>query len=183
MDLLTNLLGTAMKNLPRPTMRRPGHPLASPTNGRVRVARLILWEASNGEPHPCHWCGCDLTWGTLCADHLDGDTTHNVIENIVPSCRGCNANRERNGTGRIRPKLCARCGELFTPSNPRRLYCSGSCSTAAKWDVRGRGTRAEHGTRVRYVKGKCRCDACKKANTDWWREYNRRRVSSRRCWA
>lgn len=51
--------------------------------------------------HPCHWCRRPVAWDeahpqsmdALVADHLDGDKTNNVPENLVPSCGMCNWNR------------------------------------------------------------------------------------------
>lgn len=89
----------------------PGHPLAGATR-KVRRARLVLFEKLNGENAPCHWCGAALRWvviqikvsppDSLYADHLNGDTTDDRPENLVPSCLPCNANRHRPGWARGR---------------------------------------------------------------------------------
>lgn len=41
---------------------------------------------------------------------------------------------ERSSSGHLSSRVCARpaCGELFTPSSPRRLYCSDRCGTAER---------------------------------------------------
>lgn len=38
---------------------------------------------------------------------------------------------------------------------------------------------AEHGTRARYVRGKCRCSACRKANREYARDRDRRQALMR----
>lgn len=78
------------------------HPLAG-SSGKVRRARLVLFDALGGHGAPCHWCGRVLEWysgkaaltapDSLCADHLDGNTQNDVPANLVPACRGCNTAR------------------------------------------------------------------------------------------
>jgi hypothetical protein len=78
------------------------HPLAC-TRGRIPYHRLVLFEKLCANQYaPCHWCHYPLTWKTnlnpafvhvINADHLDGDTTNNDPDNLVPSCWWCNANR------------------------------------------------------------------------------------------
>src|SRR4051794_37739472 len=95
---------------PRKTRRRvcvpPEHPLAG-KGVSVANARLVLWEKLAGADAPCHWCGTALRWTVdLCADHLDGDSLNDAPGNLVPACRGCNANRQ-DGTN------CGRITERF----------------------------------------------------------------------
>lgn len=71
---------------------RHGHPLAG-TKGRVLEHRAVLFDAIGAGPHPCHWCRRKLDWGRICVDHLDDDRANNVLTNLVPSCRSCNAQR------------------------------------------------------------------------------------------
>jgi hypothetical protein len=90
-------------------MRRvPGHPLAPPS-GTVAECRLVLYAKIGNGPHACHWCDKAVTWmpgatnhpDALVADHLDWDKHNNVPENLVPSCRVCNAHRTRDGDRRL----------------------------------------------------------------------------------
>lgn len=156
----------------RPTMHLPGHPLAPPS-GRVRVSRVVLYDKLDGQAGDCHWCGDALTWETLCADHLNGTTNDNRPENLVGSCRGCNANRsDGTGHGRREPKLCEWCGAPFLKlgrgsHHGTARFCSASCANSA---TAKRGPRSPHGTRTRYVSHKCRCVECRAANTAYTRK-------------
>jgi hypothetical protein len=122
----------------RKSVRRPDHPLATGAEGRVRVARLVLYEKMDGRGGPCHWCGKRLVWrksksgaDTLCVDHLDGDETNDQADNLVPSCRFDNAMRSRERQGIIQMKPCAECGVDFKPIRKERKYCSRLCSNRA----------------------------------------------------
>ncbi len=143
----------------QPTRYLPSHPLAG-KNGKVKVSRMVLHEKLGGVAAPCHWCGCALTWETLCADHLDSDTLNNVPENLVASCRGCNANRD-DGTGHGRrppDPPCEHCGGPIGPYKNRkpRRFCSIRCANLARAPY---GTTRPHGTIGRYQYG-CRCGEC-----------------------
>jgi hypothetical protein len=70
------------------------------SGGRSRILyhRYVLFEALGSGPCPCRWCGKTLTWGgrahnSVIVDHLDGDKSHNELENLVPSCQRCNIGR------------------------------------------------------------------------------------------
>lgn len=69
------------------------HPLAS-GNGTVQEARKVLYDEIGEGFHFCHWdCGNLLEWGGVSgieADHLDGDSSNNQINNLVPACHRCN---------------------------------------------------------------------------------------------
>lgn len=108
-----------------------GHILANKIDGSIRKSRFVLYEKLNGIAGRCHWCGIELTWKTLCADHLDSNIMNDTAENLVGSCRGCNANRE-DGTGRGRqtPKRCRNCKVLFIGGShhKQQIYCSLKCS-------------------------------------------------------
>ena len=148
---------------------RHGHPLAN-KHGKVRKSRHVLYEKLNGVAGSCHWCSIPLTWQTLCADHLDSNIMNDVSDNLVGSCRGCNANRDDGtGYGRIKPKDCEYCGQSFLSKthNKRARFCSVRCATTA---TAKRGTTASHGTRSRYNYG-CRCDSCKTENSVRWQEW------------
>ncbi len=164
-------------------MKRPwkiihGHPLAS-RGGQVRVSRAVLYEKLSGIAGNCNWCGCALTWKTLCADHLDSNTENNVPENIVGSCRGCNANREDGtGRGRKKGKKCVGCGEVFIGGkhHHRQLHCSATCAYLHK---KKRPRKVAHGTRSYYTGSGCRCSECKDANSRYNRIYEKTRRKKR----
>lgn len=146
-------------------VRAPQHKLAN-KNGFVRRSRFVLYEKLNGVAGLCHWCLCSLTWETLCADHLDSNIENDVPENLVGSCRGCNANREDGtGQGRKKPKTCSVCGKDFISKShhKRQLFCSNECARKRRPK---RGINSKHGTRSRYVQG-CRCVECTRANATY----------------
>lgn len=80
------------------TISAKGHPLAG-ANGRAYEHRVVLYDAIGPGEHSCHWCGVAIHWaakgdpGELQPDHLNGDGADNRIDNLVPSCRGCNTTR------------------------------------------------------------------------------------------
>lgn len=104
--------GDPLASKPRPvsatrvSRTRPDHPLVGRT-GKVRRARLVLFDKLEGRDAPCHWCGLPLRWcvikikesppDSLYADHLNRDTTDDRPENLVPACLPCNSNRHRPG--------------------------------------------------------------------------------------
>lgn len=138
---------------------KQGHPLSN-SLGKVRKSRFVLYKKLGGRAGRCNWCGVKLTWKTLCADHLDSNIMNDVEENLVPSCRGCNANRDDGtGHGRIKPRPCAYCKKEFKPTLNARLFCSLTCSARAKPK---REKLAPHGTRAKYNYG-CRCQLCGEA--------------------
>ncbi len=137
------------------------HPLASlsPSEGpgctttSLGEHRVVLYEKVGPGSHPCHWCAQPVHWlpepgqVRLVTDHLDGDVRNNDPANLVPSCSGCNANRDR----KIRPdepfilykgkryraviRDCLQCGQTFPVSIPHLRqrptggrYCSTSCA-------------------------------------------------------
>jgi hypothetical protein len=77
------------------------HPLASKSGGMVYIHRKVLFDKIGWGPHKCHWCGAVVDWapgektsrGALVVDRLNGKKDDNRIENLVPSCHGCNATR------------------------------------------------------------------------------------------
>jgi hypothetical protein len=162
------------------SVRRPDHPLAVTSVGRVRTSRLLMWEKLNGQGTLCHWCGVWLTWDDICVDHLDSNTRNNDIDNLVPSCRGCNANREDGtGFGRRPTVPCATCGEPFVPRNPSIRFCSRPCGYVHSAQIRRGRLTSLHGTRSRYQTG-CRCDACVTEVRRYWRERSRQRREANR---
>jgi len=73
-----------------------GHPLAH--RGEVLEHRSVLFAKVGDGPHPCHWCGVELEWGSvrgIQSDHLDEDKLNNDPNNLVVSCVGCNMKRSR----------------------------------------------------------------------------------------
>jgi hypothetical protein len=161
---------------------RKGHPLSRKDDGEIRKSRFVLYEKLGGEAGDCNWCGLALNWETLCADHLDSNIMNDTADNLVASCRGCNANRE-DGTGRGRksPKDCKCCGNKFISKSHHKtqLYCSIKCSAASKPK---RGTGAKHGTQTRYQYG-CRCRKCHARNLKTSRDYYQSKKSaSKKNW-
>lgn len=133
------------------------HPLRPARSTYVYKHRIVLWEKIGSGAHPCHHCGCTVTWspgertrtGSLVVDHLDDNPRNNDPGNLVPSCHPCNQtraarkNRVRDDelfivnatTGtRIRAveRNCEECGETFL-APPRKTkqqkFCSRPCSS------------------------------------------------------
>ena len=77
-----------------------GHPIAT-SNHQVPEHRKVLYDKIGPGVHQCTWCNRDLEWTRgrpgIWADHLDGNKTNNVPENLVPSCWLCNFRRGRAG--------------------------------------------------------------------------------------
>lgn len=151
-------------------MRRvPSHPLAPPS-GTVAECRLVLYDKIGGGSHPCRWCEKVVTWmpgaknhpDALVADHLDWDKHNNVPENLVASCRICNAHRTRDGDRRLiladeliiiesdggrhraTQRECEHCGQEFLARISavragKGRFCSRSC--ARKADAKKRKAR------------------------------------------
>lgn len=80
------------------TIAAKNHPLAM-KNGRVYEHRAVLFDEIGIGPHACHWCETEVDWlpkgdpRELHPDHLNGIGDDNRPENLVPSCRRCNATR------------------------------------------------------------------------------------------
>lgn len=154
---------------------RPNHPLSRPT-GYVRRSRVVLYEKLQGKPGTCNWCQEVLTWKTLCADHLDSNTRNDVAENLVGSCRGCNANREDGtGHGRKQPKTCPVCNREYIAADhhKKQIFCSTRCSSLAR--PSRLPTELPHGTRSRYMRG-CRCRSCVTSNSSYWMMWKKRKL-------
>lgn len=138
--------------------RVPAHPLAPPS-GTVAECRLVLYEEIGPGSHQCRWCDKVVTWmpgatnhpDSLVADHLDWDKHNNAPENLVPSCRVCNAHRTRDGDRRLIQddelvivatngirhravrRTCLKCGKGFLAratfvKRGHGLYCSRECA-------------------------------------------------------
>lgn len=107
-------------------MHRPGHPLAG-RNGHVYEHRYVLFELIGYGPHLCHWCNAPVTWspkGTpscLQVDHLSDDGADNRPENLVPSCRDCNATRALQArSDRLRARGWWARNDTVAVTSPRR---------------------------------------------------------------
>src|SRR5690606_29961346 len=146
-----------MSTLPRVVSRyqyttRRGHPLSTPS-GKIPVHRIVLYEKIGPGPHTCHHCGTEINWmpghrtqpGALTVDHLNGDTTDNSPENLVPSCHRCNFMRTDRTIGdeelfivrdgrrlRAERRVCQTCNKTFLHRTAKKkpndgMYCSLSC--------------------------------------------------------
>lgn len=78
----------------------PDHPLAPPSRPWIYEHRKVLYEAIGPGPHPCHWCGAMVNWmdpieSKIEVDHLNQVRDDNRPENLVASCKSCNAARTR----------------------------------------------------------------------------------------
>lgn len=131
------------------------HPLSPPHNSYVYEHRLVLWGKIGPGTHPCHHCGCSVTWapgrglkkGSLVVDHLDDNTQNNDPANLVPSCHPCNKGRQPR-IDRIRDDElsvpmtgssfrtraieihCEECQKVFLAAPTRRQrFCSRQCSS------------------------------------------------------
>lgn len=78
------------------------HPLAQHCGkgyGKVYEHRLALFNKIGPGEHQCHWCSKLIYWRKDCradaivVDHLDENKWNNKPDNLVPSCRRCNAQR------------------------------------------------------------------------------------------
>lgn len=74
-----------------------GHPI-SQKNGWAFEHRLVLYSSLGEGVHACYWCKEEVEWKAkgqrkLVVDHLDGNKSNNMRENLVASCNKCNATR------------------------------------------------------------------------------------------
>jgi hypothetical protein len=113
------------------------------------------WLAENG---PCRWCG---SWADLEVDHIDPATKCYSVSRLW----GWSADRRNTELMKCQP-LCVACHAIKTKKERQEA-------------ARERTSRAEHGTRRMYDKGKCRCDACKLWRRDAQRDLNARKKQSR----
>ena len=145
------------------------HPLANmnasyqagPGTVQIWTHRAVLFDKIGYGPHLCHWCSVVVNWTVgnerglgkrLVSDHLDGTTTNNDPENLVPSCDRCNVARGHTDEWAVRPdelfvtgsngrrtrateRICPSCGKLFLMFNARareiggpERCCSRSCA-------------------------------------------------------
>jgi hypothetical protein len=83
------------------------HPLAD-NKGRCLEHRLVLYQKIGPGWHRCAWCGRKVSWSrrwpyssdALVVDHLDGQRSNNVSENLVASCGSCNSKRRTKNTSK-----------------------------------------------------------------------------------
>lgn len=160
----------------RKSIHKPNHPIAT-KNGNIKLARFILWGKFLGKKIFCNWCNAELFWmntekqrgmeNAVCADHLDRNQLNDTEDNIVPSCRECNANRHKNG--RRKERSCLWCKINFLPDRPEAIFCSNKCCAASRTGIK-KGTKTKHGTISRYTYG-CRCHKCRGAKTETWKSW------------
>jgi hypothetical protein len=116
------------------------HPVAH-SNGYAFEHRVVLYDAIGPGSHPCHWCSAVVTWGQdLQADHVDHNTVHNTIDNLVPSCAGCNVRRNRRWANKS--STCS-AGHDFTAENTYVIPRTGArqcrvCSRQRKSEYKKR---------------------------------------------
>lgn len=72
------------------------HPLRLLWGASSYVHRVVLFDKIGYGPHLCFWCGRVLSWGgteaySLHTDHMNGNKRDNRPQNLVPSCKSCNA--------------------------------------------------------------------------------------------
>lgn len=137
-------------------VRMPSHPLAPPS-GIFAVARVVLYDKIGSDEQACHWCQKPIRWengrgpDAIVVDHLDWNPANDAPDNLVPSCRICNAQRTRQAGGsklitlgeptvlrRGRPTravtlYCQVCGSEFLTApaelnSGRGRTCSRSCA-------------------------------------------------------
>jgi hypothetical protein len=116
--------------------------------------RLVLYEKIGPGQHPCNYCGETVEWkvgqhtqrGNLIAEHVDGDTTNNDPENLVPSCQSCNNRKNSRAVGddetfiviggkrcRAVERTCEQCSKPFLVRVAEKRtnfgrFCSRSCA-------------------------------------------------------
>ena len=158
----------------------PTHPLAD-KQGKVFEHRMVLSEKLGLGDHPCHWCSKILSWhvhgwehDALCTDHIDENPLNNHPENLVASCRGCNALRGRSGHSiqsgelffthkngtrqRAETRICRTCQTLFLSiisrgkkDGIRGQYCSRPCIPTGR-KPGGKGLRILTEDQVRTIR-------------------------------
>jgi hypothetical protein len=110
MEELERSVARARESSVRPTaLRRDGHgylreyggtPHPLSVQGWVYAHRRALYDVLGPDDQPCRWCGWVLPWRhengyrwCINVDHLNANRADNRVENLVPSCWACNANR------------------------------------------------------------------------------------------
>lgn len=73
-----------------------GHPLVQGKRNPVEYEhRVVFYNAHGAGPFRCHHCGVEVTWSDMHVDHLNDTPDDNRVDNLVPSCPGCNQKRGR----------------------------------------------------------------------------------------
>lgn len=90
---------TASKGRRYQVVYAPGHPVAG-VRGMAYAHRIALHDSIGPGEHPCHWCGCLVSWdwprshpAALQVDHLNDLGDDNAPSNLAPACRRCNPGR------------------------------------------------------------------------------------------
>lgn len=164
--------GKYLKTTPDPTT---GYPRAS-LFGKGHYVHRSVCEAFYGPPPK----------GKPQVSHGDGDRVNNRVENLRWASSKDNAQDTiRHGRNAKLNRVECPKGHPYTPEN---IYILGSgarlcktCTRESSKKTRNKPGRAlppgdpRHGTSNGYNNWKCRCRLCKKANSEYYKDYKRRK--------
>lgn len=98
--------------------KRPAEQILVRGDRRIRASQLRRALIESGVEHACLLCGITGLWNgrsiTLEIDHLDGDPTNNLFENLrflCPNCHSqCTETNASNKNAKKHPNRCCDCG-------------------------------------------------------------------------